>query len=236
MTSRYERQIPLIGKDGQEKLLNSRVLVVGAGGLGSAVVSYLAAAGIGRLGIVDGDVVEDSNLQRQTIHAGKIGENKAESAAEFVENLNTDVVVDIYPYDLTEKNAERIAKNYDVLVGCPDNFETRYIINSVAVKLGKPFVHAAVHGWEGEVGVFVKKPCYRCYIAKGVEIGGEIIGAVAGVFGCIQALEVIKIITGKGEPLIGKIFRLDLKTFENFILELKERENCETCGGKNEIR
>lgn len=230
---RYERQLPLIGKDGQEKLLRSSVLIVGAGGLGSAVISYLAAAGVGRLGIVDGDLVEDSNLQRQTIHAGKVGENKAESAAEFVERLNTDVVVDIYPYDLNERNAERIARSYDVIVGCPDNVETRYTINDVALKLKKPFVHAAIYGWEGEVGVFLRRPCYRCYIPKAEEkFYIPVIGAVSGIFGCLQALEVIKIVTGKGEPLIGKIFRMDLKTFENFIIELKERENCR-CGDFN---
>lgn len=230
---RYSRQIDIFGMRGQERLMNSSVLVVGAGGLGSAVIQYLAAAGIGRLGIVDGDVVEKSNLQRQTIHAGNIGVNKAESACAFVEKLNPEVVVDIYPYHLNPKNAERIIKPYDVIAGCPDNFRVRFLINDASVLLGKPFVHSAVYAFEGELSTFLGKPCYRCYLPKAPQIHGRaIIGATAGLFGCLQAAEIIKLLTRHGEVTKEKIIRLDLKTMEFFAIPLREREDCPVCSKK----
>lgn len=235
MFERYSRQLPLIGEEGQEKLSKAKVLVVGAGGLGSAVIAYLAAAGVGRIGIIDGDVVEESNLQRQIIHAGNVGENKAESAAMFVDKLNPEVTVDVYPYRLNEKNAKKIIGAYDVVAGCPDSFTVRYTINDVAIPMRKPFVHAAVYGWEGEVGVFFGKPCYRCYLPKVSETTDRaIIGTTAGTFGCMQASEIIKLICGK-EVLAGRIFRLDLATFESLILKIPPRPDCPVCGG-NELR
>ncbi|MFN3383864.1 MAG: HesA/MoeB/ThiF family protein [Archaeoglobaceae archaeon] len=230
---RYSRQIDIFGVRGQEKLLNSSVLIVGAGGLGSAVIQYLAAAGVGRLGIVDGDVVEKSNLQRQTIHAGNIGVNKAESACAFVEKLNPDVKVDVYPYTLTPKNAERILKPYDVVVGCLDNFKTRFLINDTSVLLKRPFVHAAVYAFEGELSTFFGKPCYRCYLPRAQQPPRPpIIGATPGVFGCMQAMEVIKILTQHGEITKGKIIRFDLSTMEFFEISLSERKDCPVCSGK----
>ncbi len=224
---RYVRQIQVFGEEGQEKLANARVLVVGAGGLGSAVIAYLAAAGVGRLGIVDGDIVEKSNLQRQIIHAGKIGENKAESAAEFVEKVNPEVVVDIYPYNVNPKNVEKLVGPYDVIVGCPDNFETRYLLNDECLKENKPFVHAAVYSMEGEVAVFRGSPCYRCYLPKVPETTGRaIVGVTAGIFGCLQAAEVIKIITGYCDVLFGKVLRGDLCSMSFFTIELTTREGC----------
>ncbi|MEM4472137.1 MAG: HesA/MoeB/ThiF family protein [Archaeoglobaceae archaeon] len=230
---RYSRQIELLGIKGQEKLLNSSVLVIGAGGLGSAVIQYLACAGVGRIGIVDGDTVEKSNLQRQTIHAGNIGMNKAESAGIFVEKLNPDVVVDIYPYHLTPKNSEKIFKGYEVIVGCPDNFRIRFLINDTCRILSKPFIHSAVYAFEGELSTFLGKPCYRCYIPKAKEGHGRaIIGAVAGLFGCMQALEVVKLLTGYGKLTVGKIIRFDLSKMEFLEFPVLERENCPVCNGK----
>ncbi len=233
ISERYERQLLVIGEKGQEKLANASVLVVGAGGLGSAAITYLAAAGVGRIGIVDGDIVEESNLQRQIIHGGRVGENKAESAAEFVESLNPDVVVDVYPYRLTPENALKIIEPYDVVVGCPDNFRTRYIISDACSLLRKPFVHAAVYAWEGELAVFSGSPCYRCYLPRAPdEHGRAIIGSTAGVFGCLQASEVIKIVTGCGNPLIGQVFRLDLKSFESLKFRIRADPECAVCNGE----
>ena len=231
--NRYSRQIEVFGLKGQEKLLNSSVLVVGAGGLGSAVIQFLAAAGIGRIGIVDGDIVEESNLQRQTIHAGNLGMNKAESACLFVEKLNPEVVVDVYPYHLTPRNSEKIIRNYDVVVGCPDNIATRFLINDVCSILSKPFIHSAVYAFEGEIATFHGKPCYRCYIPKASAFHGRaIVGAVAGLFGCFQALEAIKLITGFGKPAIGKIIRIDLSSLDFFEISISERKDCPICSGK----
>ncbi|MEM1578072.1 MAG: HesA/MoeB/ThiF family protein [Archaeoglobaceae archaeon] len=230
---RYSRQIDIFGIRGQEKLAKSSALIIGAGGLGSAVIQYLASAGVGRLGIVDGDTVEKSNLQRQTIHAGNIGINKAESAAIFVEKLNPEVSVDIYPYSLTPKNAERIMKPYDVIVGCPDNFRTRYIINDASYLLRKPFVHAAVFSFEGELSTFIGRPCYRCYLPRSPSSTGRaIIGATAGAVGCIQALETIKFITGYGELMTGKLLRVDFSTTSFFEIKIPTRNDCPVCNGK----
>ncbi|MCC6027558.1 MAG: HesA/MoeB/ThiF family protein [Archaeoglobus sp.] len=230
---RYSRQIEIFGLKGQEKLLNSSALVVGAGGLGSAAIQFLAAAGIGRMGIVDGDIVDESNLQRQTIHAGNIGINKAESACIFVEKLNPEVVVDVYPYHLNPRNSEKIIKNYDVILGCPDNFATRFLINDTCSLLSKPFVHSAVYALEGEIATFLGKPCYRCYIPKAPSLQARaIVGAVAGLFGCFQALEAIKIITGYGKLLTGRVIRLDLGSMDFFEIPISERNSCPVCSGK----
>ncbi|WP_230972169.1 HesA/MoeB/ThiF family protein [Archaeoglobus neptunius] len=230
---KYKRQIEVFGIDGQERLQNARVLVIGAGGLGSPVIAYLAAAGVGRLGIVDGDTVELSNLQRQIIHAGNLNENKAESAAMFVEKLNPDVVVDVYPYWIHPRNALRLIKSYDVIVGCPDSFKIRYIINDASMLLKKPFVHSAVYGWEGELSVFTGNPCYRCYLPESPETGGTaIVGATAGVFGAMQASEVIKLITRNGSLTSGRVLRGDLSTMEFFSFTIPANNNCPVCSGK----
>ncbi len=230
---RYERQIRIFGFEGQEKLMESSVLVVGAGGLGSPVIAYLAAAGVGRIGIVDGDVVEASNLQRQIIHAGNVGVNKAESAARFVEKLNPDVVLDIYPYPITSKNALKLVDSYDVVAACPDSFSVRYLINDACTLLGKPMVHAAVYAWEGELSVFHGSPCYRCYLpVSPPSEGNAIIGATAGVFGAMQAAEVIKILTGTGEVLKGRMIRGDLSRMEFFDFTIPRNAECPVCSGK----
>jgi len=232
---RYSRQIEIFGVEGQEKLYRSSVLVVGAGGLGSAVIQYLASAGIGRLGIADGDSVEKSNLQRQTIHAGNVGMNKAESAAIFVQKLNPEVKVDVYPFEVSPNNALKLMEGYDVIVGCPDNFRVRFILNDACFLLKKPFVHSAVYAFEGELSTFIGSPCYRCYLPKMPPATGRaIIGAVAGLFGCLQAIEAIKLITGYGEPFKGKMLRFDTSTMEFFEFALRRREDCRVCNGELE--
>ncbi len=230
---RYSRQIEIFGYEGQKKLSKSSALVVGAGGLGSAAIQYLAAAGIGRLGVIDGDVVEKSNLQRQTIHAGNVGMNKAESAKLFVERLNPEVEVNAYPFNLTPNNALELLKGYDVIVGCPDSFRVRFILNDACFLLKKPFVHAAVYAFEGELSTFIGSPCYRCYLQKMPPATGRaIIGANAGLFGCLQALEAIKLITGYGEPLKGRILRLSADTMSFFEFSIRKREDCKVCSGE----
>ncbi|AAB90707.1 molybdenum cofactor biosynthesis protein (moeB) [Archaeoglobus fulgidus DSM 4304] len=223
----------IFGEEGQRRLSKAKVLVVGAGGLGSPVIAYLAAAGVGKIGIVDGDTVEVSNLQRQIIHAGNLGENKAESAAEFVKKLNPDVEVDVYPFSITPENVLEVVERYDVVAGCPDSFRSRFLLNDACMILKKTFVHAAVYAWEGEVATFTGKPCYRCYIPKSPEESGRaILGATAGAFGCLQAAEVIKIITGSGEPLIGRLIRGNLAEMEFFTINIPERDDCPVCSGR----
>lgn len=223
----------VFGEEGQKKLFKAKVLVVGAGGLGSAVIQYLAAAGIGKLGIVDGDVVEEHNLQRQTIHAGNVGMNKAESAKLFVEKLNPEVEVLAYPFNIAPKNVLEIIKNYDVVVSCPDNFKVRYLLNDACKIEEKPFIHAAIYGFEGEAFTVIDTPCYRCLFPQAPEINGlAVIGSTAGLFGCIQASETIKVITGYGNPLEGKLLRIDLSTMEFFEVKFKTNPNCPVCNGK----
>ncbi len=233
--NRYIRQIPLIGEEGQERLMRAKVLVVGAGGLGSPVISYLAAAGIGKLGIVDGDVVEEHNLQRQVIHAGNVGMNKAESAKMFVERLNPDVEVEAYPFDIDPSNVIEIVKDYDVVVSCPDNFKTRLLLNDACRILGKPLVHAAIFGFEGEATTIVDTPCYRCLYATFPKVeevkDTPVMGFTAGFFGCIQASETVKLILGM-DVLKGRLFRGDLRTMEFFEIEVSTNPKCPVCSGK----
>jgi adenylyltransferase/sulfurtransferase len=233
-TERYSRQImiPYFGLESQEKLLKSKVLVVGAGGLGSPVIMYLAAAGVGNLTIVDFDTVEKSNLQRQVIHSGKIGWNKAESAKDFAEKLNPDVNVEAIKDEIEPENVMKIIKGHDVVVSCPDNFRTRFILNDACRIVDIPLVHAAVFEFEGEAMTIKSTPCYRCLypVAPPSKTPG-IIGATPGVMGCIQAVEALKIITGIGETLSG-LLRIDLQTMEIFNIEVRPNKECPICSGK----
>ena len=232
---RYIRQIPIIGEEGQKKLMKAKVLVVGAGGLGSSVIAYLASAGVGKLGIADGDVVEEHNLQRQIIHAGNIGMNKAESAKKFVEKLNPDVDVVAYPFNINPSNVLEIVKDYDIVVSCPDNFGTRLLLNDACRILGKPMVHAAIFGFEGEAMTIVDTPCYRCLYTTFPKMEGgaatAVMGFTAGLFGCIQASEAIKLILGM-EVLKGRLLRIDLRTMEFFDVEISTNPNCPICNGR----
>ncbi|MFN4245352.1 MAG: HesA/MoeB/ThiF family protein [Brevinematia bacterium] len=242
---RYARHIILneLGAEGQAKLLNAKVLVIGAGGLGSALIYYLAAAGVGKIGIVENDVVDISNLQRQIIHDTKhVGIHKGESAKEKVNALNPDTEVTLYKTYIDSTNAMEIIKDYDIVADGSDNFQTRFLINDACYLLGKPLVHGAVLRFEGQVSVFVpseNNPCYRCIYEEAPPPGfapsckeAGVLGSVVGVIGTIQATEVIKLITGIGEPLVGKLLVYDAlsSTFNKFTIS--KNSNCPLCGSK----
>ena len=214
---RYARHIALqeVGESGQQKLLNAKVLVIGAGGLGCPVLQYLTAAGVGTIGILDGDTVDESNLQRQVLYTTTdIGRLKVEVAKERLNALNPDVSITIYPKNLVAENALAIIEEYDLVIDGTDNFLTRYLVNDACVKLSKPFVYGAIHKFEGQVSVFNFNggPTYRCLfpeepsqsqIPNCAEAG--VLGVLPGVIGTLQATEAIKIILGIGQPLSGKL-------------------------------
>jgi len=218
---RYQRQliIPDIGEAGQEKLKQARVLVTGAGGLGSPVVMYLAAAGVGTIGIVDFDKVSVSNLQRQVLYVtGDIGRVKAEAAAERISLLNPLIKVLQYPVRLTVENATELMAGYDIAVDCSDNFATRYLISDASRIAGIPMVYGAVYQFMGQASVFNYKggPSYRDLFPEEMHLSGNnktdppgVIGALPGIIGSVQACEVIKIITGAGDILTGRLLQID---------------------------
>ena len=239
---RYSRHllIPEVGSEGQARLLGSRVLFVGAGGLGSPAILYLAAAGVGTLGIVDFDVVDASNLQRQVIHTTeRVGVKKTESAAMTIRALNPDVNVELHEEMLTADNVDRLIAGHDVIVDGTDTFETRYIINDAAVRAGIPVVHASVFRFEGQLTVFkpYHGPCYRCLyptppppeLAPGCSVAG-VLGVVPGVLGLLQATETLKLLLDIGDPLVGRLLLWDALdgTFEE--LKLRRDPNCPACG------
>jgi len=237
---RYQRHIilPQIGLEGQEKLKNSKVLIVGAGGLGSAVSYYLTASGVGHIGIVDPDTVEISNLQRQILHnEERIGMPKAISAMISLKKLNSEVEVLPYPDEINYKNAPDIIKLYDLVVACPDNFSTRLILNDICLKLLKPLVMGAVAKFEGHVFDIIPPygPCYRCIFNEAKDdIGQEgILSPVAGVIGALQAVESIKLLLKIGKPIHERMIIYD--ALKGFFREVKFVKNpaCEICQ-KNE--
>jgi len=248
---RYARHIilPEVGGKGQEKLLNSKVLVIGAGGLGSPAILYLAAAGVGTIGIVDFDVVDLSNLQRQIIHnTERVGTPKVESAKRTVEMLNPDVKVITYNTRISKENIMDIIKDYDVVLDGTDNFPTRFLINDACYFAGKPLVSAAMLRFEGQVSVFdfrVKEqsPCYRCLFPEPPPPGlvpscqeAGILGSIGGIMGCIQATEAIKLILGMGEPLVGKLLIMDALSMDFRKVKLRKDPNCPLCGEKPVIK
>jgi molybdopterin/thiamine biosynthesis adenylyltransferase len=214
---RYSRHllIPEVGLEGQRKLKGASVLVIGTGGLGSPVSLYLAAAGIGHIGLVDFDVVDSSNLQRQVIHGTSgIGTLKVESARRRLLDLNPFVQVDAFNEPFTSENAMRIAENFNILIDCTDNFPTRYLSNDLCVLTGKPNVYGSIYRFDGQVSVFDAKrgPCYRCIFSEPPPPGllptcaeGGVLGVLPGTIGTIQANEAIKLILGVGDTLIGKL-------------------------------
>lgn len=239
---RYSRHllVPEVGEQGQLKLLDSKVLLIGAGGLGSPAAFYLAAAGVGTLGIIDADVVEESNLQRQIIHNTKrIGQYKAESARETIEELNPDVKVITYIERLDEDNVKRIIADYDVIVDGTDNFPTRYLLNDAALLANKPVVHGSVFRFEGQITVFkpYDGPCYRCLypeppppaLAPSCAEAG-VLGVLPGIIGLLQATETIKLLLGIGEPLVGRLSTYDALSGEFNELRLFRDPNCPACG------
>jgi len=239
---RYSRHflLPEVGEDGQAKLLQAKVLMVGAGGLGSPSAYYLAAAGVGTIGIIDNDVVDISNLQRQILHANdRVGTPKVESAKKTLEGLNPDVKVIPYQEKLTSKNIMEIIKDYDLVVDGCDNFPTRYLVNDACVLTGKPNVHGSIFQFEGQATVFYPGhgPCYRCLypepppaeMAPSCAEAG-VLGVLPGLIGVIEALEAIKIILGKGETLVGRLVHFNTLTMEINTLKLRRDPNCLMCG------
>ena len=241
--ARYSRHllIPEVGEEGQLKLLDSKVLLIGAGGLGSPASLYLAAAGVGRIGIVDADVVDESNLQRQIVHSTEsLGEPKVESAKRTIEALNPDVEVVAYKERLTSENIERIlADGWDVIVDGADNFPTRYLVNDASIWHKIPVVHGSIYRFEGQVTVFkpYEGPCYRCLfptppppeLAPSCAEGG-VLGVLPGVIGSLQASEALKLALGIGEPLVGRLLLFDAlaATFDE--VKLRRDPDCPVCG------
>lgn len=240
---RYARHLilPEVGMAGQEKLKNASVLCVGAGGLGSPIAMYLAAAGIGRMGIVDFDRVDESNLQRQVLHGtSDAGRPKTESARDSIQRLNPNVQVDLYTDPLTSANALDILRPYDVVVDGTDNFPTRYLTNDACVLLGKPNVYGSIFRFEGQASVFDPKrgaPCYRCLYPEPPPPGmvpscaeGGVLGALPGIIGVIQATEILKLILGVGNLLLGRLLLYNALEMSFRELKLRRDPECPICG------
>ncbi|PYV04396.1 MAG: molybdenum cofactor biosynthesis protein MoeB [Acidobacteria bacterium] len=239
---RYSRHLimPEVGMDGQLKLKRAKVLCIGAGGLGSPLALYLAAAGVGRLGIVDFDVVDFTNLQRQIIHdTSDVGRLKIESAKDTIADINPNVEVVAHETRLTSENALDIFRDYDIVADGTDNFPTRYLVNDACVLLGKPNVYGSIFRFEGQATVFYAKegPCYRCLYPEPPPPGmvpscaeGGVLGVLPGIVGSIQALETIKLILGRGRPLIGRLLLFDALDLKFRELKLRKNPECPVCG------
>jgi adenylyltransferase/sulfurtransferase len=240
--SRYSRHLilPEVGMEGQQKLKAARVLCVGTGGLGSPLAFYLTAAGVGTLGLVDFDVVDASNLQRQIIHSTKdIGRKKLDSAEEKLKALNPAINIVKHETMLTSANAMEILKDYDIVADGTDNFPTRYLVNDACVLLGKPNVYGSIFRFEGQASVFATEagPCYRCLYPEPPPPGlvpscaeGGVLGILPGLVGVIQATEVIKLILGKGESLVGRLLLVDALSMRFRELKLRKNPECPVCG------
>lgn len=241
---RYSRHllIPDVEVAGQERLINAKVLCIGAGGLGSPAIMYLAAAGVGTIGILDFDKVEISNLQRQIIHTqSDIGKSKAKSAAEKISAINSSIQVIIHEVRIDEENAIQLMKDYDLIIDCTDNFATRYLINDAAALLGKPYIWGSIYRFDGQASLFWSKhgPCYRCLHPTPPPPGlvpscaeGGVLGVLCGAIGSIQATEAIKLITGIGEPLIGKLLIHDALDNSYQKIPIEKSAKCPICSGK----
>ncbi len=239
---RYARQIilPDVGGTGQKKLLAAKVLITGAGGLGSPVGLYLGAAGVGTLGLVDFDVVDLSNLHRQVLHrTADVGRPKVQSAADTIAALNPDVNVVQYPVQLTSENAMDIIADYDVVVDGSDNFPAKYLLNDACVLSGKPLIFGAVFQFDGQAAVFRagQGPCYRCLFPDPPPPGtvpscqeAGVFGVLPGVIGCIQATEAIKLILGLGQPLIGRLLIFDALAMDFTEVTVERNPDCPVCG------
>jgi adenylyltransferase/sulfurtransferase len=240
---RYSRHLimPEVGMVGQKKLKQGRVLLIGTGGLGSPLSLYLAAAGVGHIGLVDFDVVDESNLQRQIVHGtSTVGVAKTESAKQRLRDLNPEIEVVTYETQITSANALDLMRDYDVVVDGTDNFPTRYLTNDACVLLGKPNVYGSIFRFEGQATVFHPKeggPCYRCLYPEPPPPGlvpscaeGGVLGVLPGVIGTIQATEVIKLLAGIGEPLIGRLMLYDALNMRFRELKLRRNPECPVCG------
>ncbi|MBI5028962.1 MAG: molybdopterin-synthase adenylyltransferase MoeB [Chloroflexi bacterium] len=244
---RYSRHLimPEVALTGQKKLKAASVLLVGTGGLGSPLAMYLAAAGVGRIGLVDYDVVDASNLQRQVLHGtATIGKLKVESARQRIHDINPHVQVEVYNELFASANALDIARPYDIIIDGTDNFPTRYLVNDVCVLLGKPNVYGSIFRFEGQVSVFWAKhgPCYRCLFPEPPPPGlvpscaeGGVLGVLPGTVGTLQATEAIKLIIGAGEPMIGRLLLYDALTMEFDQLKLRKNPDCLVCSEHPQI-
>ena len=244
---RYSRQILVkeIGVKGQKALKNAKVLVAGAGGLGSPVLLYLAGAGVGKLGIIDADRVDVSNLHRQILYQTEdVGKEKAVRASEILGAKNPHTEIVVYPYRLTAENIGELIEEYDFIIDGVDNFSTKFLINDACVLKKKPFSHAGVVGLQGQLMTYVpeKSPCYRCFFeeippagsAPNCSVAG-VTGPMVGVIGSFQALEAVKYFTGAGELLLGKLLVVDGLTMKVRTVEFKRRESCAVCGAQRSI-
>ena len=243
---RYSRHVimPEVGMEGQRKLKAAKVLLIGTGGLGSPTALYLAAAGIGTLGIVDYDIVDESNLHRQVIHGmSTVGMSKLDSAEKRLRDLNPDVIINKYNVPFTSENALEILEPYDLVVDGTDNFPTRYLVNDAAVKLGKLNVYGSIFRFEGQVAVFghSEGPCYRCMFPEPPPPGlvpscaeGGVLGILPGTIGTMQATEAIKLILGIGEPLVGRMLLYDALEMSFTKIKVRKNPNCPVCGVPHE--
>jgi sulfur-carrier protein adenylyltransferase/sulfurtransferase len=239
---RYSRHliIPEVGVEGQRRLKDARVLMVGAGGLGSPIGLYLAAAGVGRIGIVEFDTVDETNLQRQILHGTKdVGRKKVESARDRIHDVNPHVEVVAHETRLTSENALEIIAQYDLVVDGTDNFATRYLVNDACVLLGKPNVYGSIFRFEGQSTIFCTKdgPCYRCLYPEPPPPGlvpscaeGGVLGILPGLVGVIQATETVKLLTGIGEPLVGRLLLVDALAMQFRTVKLRKNPRCPACG------
>jgi adenylyltransferase/sulfurtransferase len=245
---RYGRHIilPEVGLEGQERLSKSSVLIIGAGGLGSPAAMYLAAAGVGTLGLVDFDSVDITNLQRQILHTtNSVGSSKLSSAQERIHALNPNINVRTHSTKLTFENAMEILEEYDVIVDGTDNFPTRYLVNDACVFLDKPNIYGSIFRFEGQASVFhaARGPCYRCLYPEPPPPGmvpscaeGGVFGVLPGIIGTIQATEAIKVLLGLGESLVGRLLLVDALTMEFRTMKLKKDPGCPVCGPNATIR
>ena len=245
---RYSRHLilPEVGLEGQRRLKAGRVLLVGAGGLGSPAALYLAAAGVGTLGIVDFDTVDLTNLQRQVLHGtAAVGRPKLDSATARLHDLNPHVTVEPFPVRLTSANALDILRGFDVVVDGSDNFPTRYLVNDACVLLGKPLVYGSIFRFDGQVSVFDARqgPCYRCLYAEPPPPGlvpscaeGGVLGVLPGIVGSLQALEALKLLTGAGQTLTGRLLLVDTLRMRFRELELRKDPGCAVCGPHATVR
>jgi molybdopterin/thiamine biosynthesis adenylyltransferase/rhodanese-related sulfurtransferase len=239
---RYSRHLimPEVGMEGQLKLKQAKVLLVGTGGLGAPLGLYLAAAGVGRLGLVDFDTIDFTNLQRQIMFAtSDVGRPKLEAAGERLANLNPEIQIDRFETHLTSENALEIMRGYDIVVDGTDNFPTRYLVNDACVLLGKPNVYGSIFRFEGQASVFGYPggPCYRCVYPEPPPPGlvpscaeGGVLGVLPGIIGAIQAMETLKLILGKGEPLVGRLLLFDALGMKFRELKLRKNPECPVCG------
>jgi adenylyltransferase/sulfurtransferase len=240
--ARYSRHLimPEVGVDGQKRLKSAGILLIGAGGLGSPLALYLAAAGVGRLGLVDFDVVDFSNLQRQVLHGtSDVGRPKLQSARDRIAAINPEVRVDLYETHLTSANALDIIRPYDVVIDGTDNFPTRYLVNDACVLLGKPNVYGSIFRFEGQASVFYpgKGPCYRCLYPEPPPPGevpscaeGGVLGILPGLIGCVQATEGVKLLLGRGTPLVGRLLLYDALQMSFREFKVRRNPNCPVCG------